>query len=278
MAEFTVLGSAGFIGRNLTQHLRSLGNEVFTPGRGDDNLYRRPLGRLIYCAGVTGDFRRRPYDTVRSHVALLADILERADFNSLLYLSSTRVYSASSRASENFPVEVDPGDSGHLYNLSKLTGEALLVSSGRTGVKAARLSNVAGMDPASPAFLSQVIGDALAGHIRLRSDPSSVRDFIHIDDVVDLLPRISMEGREGTYNVASGVNIANRDIVSLLAKLTGCKVSVEPNAPERLLPVVDTRRIRSEFAFTPRNVLDALPALVEEYSKADKKGEIDRWT
>jgi nucleoside-diphosphate-sugar epimerase len=214
---------------------------------------------------MSADHRLRPFDNVRTHIGLLADVLERADFESLVYLSSTRVYSSSSHGSEDLPVTVNPGDADQLYNLSKLTGEALLASSCRVGLKVARLSNVAGLNPESTTFLASLIQDALAGHICLRSDSLSVRDYIHIDDVTALLTKIATEGNREKYNVASGVNVTNREIVNRLSALTGCTISVEPDAPLHRLPAIDTERIRSEFRIKPIAVIDALPSLVDGY-------------
>lgn len=261
--NYTVLGASGFIGRHLVAALRSAGHEVYAPMRGDTEILTRKLGHVFYCIGMTADFRTRPFDTVRSHVSLLADVLEEADFDSLTYLSSTRVYAHGNSGRESDHLVVDVADSSDLYNLTKLTGESLCRSCGRAGVKVVRLSNVLGYDAQSELFLFALIREALSGHIELRTDPASTKDYILLEDVIALLPRIPVEGREWLYNVASGVDISHREIVERLSALTHCSWSVRPSSPLSHYPKIDIARIRAEFNFVPRSVLEALPRLVE---------------
>jgi nucleoside-diphosphate-sugar epimerase len=263
--NYTVLGASGFVGRHLAASLQSAGHGVYAPDKGNVEMFRRPLGHVFYCIGLTADFRTRPFDTVRAHVSVLADVLEKADFDSLVYLSSTRVYGRGFSGAEQTNLAVDVADPSDLYNLSKLAGESLCRSCGRSGVKVARLSNVVGPDHASENFLYALIREAFSGRIELQSDPESSKDYILISDVVSLLPRIGEQGRDWIYNVGSGINVRHRDIGARLADLTGCEVAVRPNAPRFDFPAIDVTRIRSEFDFSAASVLDTLPGLVAAY-------------
>jgi nucleoside-diphosphate-sugar epimerase len=260
--KFTVLGASGFIGSHLVSALRRANHEVYAPSRSEAQIFEAALGHLIYCVGLTADFRSRPFDTVRAHVTLLAEVLERAHFDSLLYLSSTRVYAGSAAADEGQRISVDVSDPSDLYNVSKLAGEALCRSCGRSGVKVARLSNVVGYKPGSSDFLSSLIREACSGRIELRSNPASSKDYILLEDVVTLLPKIASEGKSWLYNVAAGHNVTHDEIVRRLVDLTGCELVVEPRAPRLEFPCIDTARIRSEFDFQPGMVLNVLPQLV----------------
>ena len=71
-----VIGGAGFIGSHLLAHLEKSGYECFAPARDDASVFERELGHVIYCIGLTADFRQRPFDTVRAHVCFLAEVLE----------------------------------------------------------------------------------------------------------------------------------------------------------------------------------------------------------
>lgn len=263
--KFSVLGATGFIGRHLVDSLLRSGHEVYAPAKHDPAVFKQELGHVFYCIGMTADFRTRPFDTVRSHVSVLADVLEKADFDSLLYLSSTRVYARGTVGKECESLLTDVSDPSDLYNLTKLTGESLCRACGRAGVKVARLSNVVGHDTQSELFLFALIREALAGRIDLQTDPDSTKDYILLEDVIALLPRIAVEGRDWLYNVASGVDISHRKIVERLAALTQCTWSVRPGAPLSHFPAIDITRIRAGFGFAPASVLDALPRLVEVF-------------
>jgi nucleoside-diphosphate-sugar epimerase len=256
--NWTVLGASGTIGRKLSAHLRATGHAVFSPGRGED-LYSRPLGHVIYAIGLTADFRQRPYETVQSHVSLLAELLQNGNFESLLYLSSTRVYGRATTGSEDSLLTVLSKDPSDLYNLSKLMGESLCLQDSRTSVRVARLSNVVGGDdPESLNFVPSLVREARSGRIVLQSAMDSVKDYIHIDDVVELLPRISALGAERLYNVASGIQMTHTQLTAELAVQTGCIVEVISGAPTLSFAPINIDRIRAEFDFQPRPVLAAL--------------------
>lgn len=260
--RFTVLGASGFVGSSLAASLRANGHSVYAPQRADPAIFEADLGHVIYCIGMTADFRSKPFETVDAHVSVLADVLRKSRFDSLLYLSSTRVYGDASHASEQARLQVDPADPSALYNLTKLTGESLCRSCGKPGVRVARLSNVVGSDPDSENFLSSLIREALAGRIELQSDPDSSKDYILLDDVVALLPLIAIGGNHWLYNVAGGSNVRHAELVGALAALTGCEVAVRPGAPRVDFPLIDTARVRDEFRFSAGSVIDSLARLV----------------
>jgi nucleoside-diphosphate-sugar epimerase len=264
--NFTILGQ-GFIGTHLLAFLRQQGYDCAAPARAElDQLRGRQLGHVVYCIGVTADFRSRPLDTARAHVCRLAEVLSTTEFESLLYLSSTRVYGSvtSGRETED-AFRVDPVSASDLYNLSKLMGESLCLSMESRSVRVARLSNVYGPDWTSDNFLSSVIRSAVTdGTVVFHSAPDSARDYIAVDDAVRLLGGISLHGRERIYNVASGTPVTHAQLAAKLQS-NGCAVSFEESAPAVTFPRIDTARVREEFPFIPRGVLDDLPALLAQY-------------
>ena len=263
---FTVLGATGFIGRHLAEHLRRQGHEVLTPGREGADWPAGSLGHVIYCIGVTADFRGRPFATVDAHVGRLREILDGGDFRSLVYLSSTRVYKHGRRSDEDASLLLRPEDPDDLYNASKAMGEALCLNCGRPGTKVVRLSNVYGPDVGSENFLSSLLRDAVSkGRLVLRSAPESAKDYIGVEDVVAMLPRIAEQGTARLYNLASGRNTTHRELTDALARITGCGVAYEPGSPRIEFPPIAIDRVRREFSFSPAHVIDRLESLVRQY-------------
>ena len=269
--RFTVLGAGGFIGSQLLAALRADGHECFAPDRGDTRVFAANLGHAVYCIGLTADFRSRPFDTIRAHIGVLAEILERARFDSLLYLSSTRVYARAIDGEEDTLIPVNPSDASDYYNLTKLTAEALCFVSGRDSVRVARLSNVYGLDFGSENFLARVIRDAIGtGRVVLETALESAKDYVALEDVVDLLPRIATEGDARLYNVASGCNLTNRELAQALARTTGCRAEATPGAPIFRFPAISIERVRREFGFHPRSLVEDLGPLVARYREETK--------
>jgi nucleoside-diphosphate-sugar epimerase len=266
--KFTVIGASGFIGGALAERLQAEGRQVERPARGTPEMFTRPLGHVIYAAGVTADFRSRPFDTLRANTTLLSELLERGEFDSLLYLSSARIYRHADSSREDAAIHVRSSDLEDLYDLTKLTAEALCHASGRRGARVVRLTNVVGPDFGSSNFLGEVIRSAcVEGEITLRSALDSAKDYVMLDDVLEVLPRIAISGQYVCYNVGAGRNLTHADIVRTVAARTGARWRVAEGAPTVASRPIDTRRLRTEFAFEPRMVVDHLPALIDDYRK-----------
>ena len=268
--KFTVFGGAGFIGSALVEALRTSGHEVFAPARDSVQLPATPLGHVIYAAGVTADFRERPFDTLEANTCLVADILRHGDFESFLYLSSARVYRRSESGNESSGITLFPEDPEDLYDFTKLTAEALCHACGRSGVRIVRLTNVVGRDFGSRNFLSDLIRSACEhGEIILRTDLDSAKDYVLLDDVVRWLPRIAVAGTQPCYNLGSGENLTNRLVTEQIAAASGARVGVVESAPRIEWPRVDISKLRTEFDYRPTPVLPALLELTNEFRKTN---------
>jgi nucleoside-diphosphate-sugar epimerase len=263
--KITVVGADGFIGRHLLGDLARRGYSCLPITRKNGSrLFEDELGHVIYCAGVTSDFQERPGDVVMAHVSLLQEVLLRSRLDSLLYLSSTRLYLDAAGTAETREIPVRSTDRNYLYNLSKLLGENICQFA-RVPTRIVRLSNVYGPDPEGPTFLSEVIRMAIAGRIRLLSTPESQKDYVSIDDVVSIIPQIALGGKEILYNVASGRNVTHRAIVQELQAHTRCVVEFSQGAETVAFPPIDVSRLKHEFSWQPRELLADLPQLLADY-------------
>jgi nucleoside-diphosphate-sugar epimerase len=275
----TVLGASGFIGRHFVQRLQALGIEYYEPDRNAD-LSDRNLGDVIYCIGLTADFRSRPFDTVDAHVCKLREVLQECQFDSLLYLSSTRGYRSEVEpvrqvepVKENSPLQIAPLEPGDLHNISKAMGESLVLNCEKR-TRVARLSNVYGGDFFSDNFLATVIRDAITKKkVVLETSAGSEKDYVSVDDVVGGLIDIATRGCQRIYNLASGVNVSNGELLESLMSLTGCAVEFSPEAREVSYPRISIERMQDEFNFTPSSVLNDLPHLVGLYQDYEGTAE-----
>lgn len=209
----TVVGARGFVGARLARRLAAEGARPWTPAKGDPELLKRDLGVVYYCAGLTADYDRRPFDAVEAHASLVSEILRAGRFERLIYCSSTRLYDGLPQAEvdENASLVFDPADPRRVYDLSKALGENLtLARSGGRGV-VARLSNVYDGAEGSPGFLSEwLVKAGRSRDLTLESSPHIRRDYIHLDDVVSGL--IAVAGGSGIYNLSAGALTSNAQI------------------------------------------------------------------
>ena len=263
----TIIGGQGFIGRALAAHLTELQYAVWVPKKNDPQLFMRELGKVFYCAGLTADYLQRPFDTVNAHVSLLADILQRASWESLVYLSSARVYDGLSGAvQETDDLMLNPNNPRHLYDLSKLMGESLCLQTKRASV--ARLSCVYGDHEDQDGFLPNLIRQALnakSNSLRVDSSPNFCRDYVHLSDVLSALVAINSCEVSSIYNVASGENVANAEIFSLLS--SALDVSIETSTAVKntaSVPVVNIDKMKNSFGWEPKKLVPTMAHLLTE--------------
>ena len=271
----TLIGGDGFIGRRLQARLRDERWTCQVPARDAPWLFSRPLGHVFHCAGLTADYAARPFDTVEAHSTLLARVLRDADFEAVVYLSSTRLYdgcpgNAGGEVDEDTPLALDPAQPRHLFDLSKALGESLCRQASGGRARIARLSCVySGAEDDADGFLGTLLSRVRAADrgavLEIDSSAEAARDYVHVDDAVEALVAIATKGTRPLYNVAAGVDVTNRELFARLAELAGCELRSRRDGPVPVSAPVSIERMQGEFGWwRPRALLDQLPALLGE--------------
>ncbi len=264
----TVLGASGFIGSHLTDYLQQNHDDFFTPEKGDETIFSKHLGDVVYAVGITSDFRERPLACADAHVCLLHHLIQEGNFDSLTYLSSTRVYGAGKNTTENSALTVNPNRLDDIYNISKLMGESIVIHSGRPNMKVVRLSNVLGEKQNTDTFLGQLLDEGFkTGIVTFQTALNSSKDYIHIDDVVFFLNHIAKLNESGIYNIAGGETISNADIADYMESILGFETKVVDNAPTRSFTTINIDKIVEIFGAKPRSFSDYFPELLHHYHK-----------
>jgi nucleoside-diphosphate-sugar epimerase len=126
-------------------------------------------------------------------------------------------------------------------------------------VRVVRLSNVIGSDLTSDNFIYALLREALeSGVISLKSSLDSTKDYISLADVLRMLELISGRGQARCYNLASGIQTSNSEIVQAISKTIGARVLVDENATRTVFPRIDIGRICQEFDFKPLQPINCL--------------------
>ena len=243
----TILGATGFVGRRLLARLAADGWDTYAPAKGDKSLFGRDMGVVFYCAGLTADYDRRPFDTVEAHASLVSELVRAGRFEQLIYLSSTRLYDGqgATTVDEKTPLVFDPADPRRTYDLSKALGENITLTRTEGRGAVARLANVFDWELESPGFLSQwLIEAARTRDLQLESTPHVVRDYIRLDDVVSALIAMSETSARGVVNVASGELTGNGEIANLFLR-AGWGVTFSGDGSPPPPPRVDIGRLRA---------------------------------
>lgn len=249
LRRFTVFGHKGFVGSNLVKYLRNRNVDIILPER--TTFPEGHLGHVVYCIGLTADFRTRLFDTIDAHVCCLSALLRKINFSSFLYLSSTRVYSGlptDEVATENSPVMVRSQNLQDLYNLSKLLGESICLTMRDDRVRVLRLSNVYGKDMGRESFLGNILEQAVVHKKVIIHQAKEVKkDYVFVGDVVKLIYEISISAKHRLYNIAIQEQISHEELGALLQDIGIPVIFGKEKGP--LFPVISNQRVVTEFGY-----------------------------
>ena len=274
-----ITGMAGFIGSHLADRLLADGHDVvgidnITTGR-KDNL--NPDANFVYGHIANGFPLERAFAYAKPEIVyhcaanykdplnwqedILTNALGTAEVLKLAVRFDVRrlVYFQTSLCYGLWPDE-QPITTGHplrpanSYAASKVCGERYIALSGIEHV-ILRLANIYGPRNLSgpiPTFYRRL----QAGEACTVADTR--RDFVYVQDLVNLAVRTSSEGQAGVYHVASGTDYAIRDIYRTLADLMiagmlgPMEIPAGPDdAPTLLLDPSETHREFGWQATTP---------------------------
>ncbi|MCS6098301.1 NAD-dependent epimerase/dehydratase family protein [Shewanella baltica] len=271
MALYTVFGGRGFIGSEIVGQLEAQGHSTFVPVRDDCTVFERDLGIVIYCAG-NGDCKNSPFSVFEANVTLLANLLQKAHFDRLIYVSSTRLYMNGISSNEQANLTVCVNDNRRLFNLTKLVAEELCLNSGRN-VCIVRPSNVYGVALNSALFLPSIIRNAINnGKVDMFITKDYAKDYVSVLDVASVV--ISLVQSNNTageiFNVAAGYNISAEKIADLLVEKTNCSIVWHDiNSQGELFPITDISKLVDFMPdFKPKDVLFDFANMIDMYKAA----------
>jgi nucleoside-diphosphate-sugar epimerase len=266
--HFTILGGRGYIGSFFARFLDRQGIPYAIPERGVPAPSERELGCVVYCIGMTQDFANRPLETMDAHVSNLISVLRGTQFQSLIYLSSTRLFDGlNGIATEQSDLHLNPNNPRHLFDLSKAAGEAICCAMTDVDAISVRLSTVYDDDLVGRCFIHDIVRRSTApgvGPIDVDTSEDMERDYVHIDDVCGALLLLSGRHSSRIYNLASGVNISNHELFELIRARTGRVLRASRRGAGLPVPSIDVSRMKDEFDWRPRQVADWLAAVLQD--------------
>lgn len=257
-----ITGGAGFIGANLARKLISFPDfEVSLIEKPNVDLWRiKNVARQLNIKYVDlGDYRNltKVIDDIKPQIVFhlagygispfskndlremintniagtlnLAEALKNHSISSFVYTSSGACGEYKKKPSLNQDHFIDPL---RLHAVTKLTSELLLREfSEKYNIPLVnlRLFKPYGYYESSERLILYVISNALKNKKIMLSSPDNVRDFIFIEDLIDLFLKVieSNHGYRGEiFNIGSGKEHSVKDIVNVVEKLLHKKLNV----------------------------------------------------
>lgn len=241
MRRALITGSEGFVGRHFRERLLRDGWAVYecdivgpTPKDCRKIFAAEPDGRydlVIHCAAIVGGRAKIDGDplAIADNLSIDAALFRwavKAKPRDVVYFSSSAAYpiqlqqrGCSTPLREDF-INDCVAMPDQTYGWAKLTGERLAMQARREGVNVHVVRPFSGYgedqstDYPFPAFIARAkCGD---DPFEIWGDGTQVRDFIHIDDIVEAVMQMWMLDIPGPVNLGTGRAVSFRELATLV--------------------------------------------------------------
>ena len=308
-----VTGVTGFVGSSLAQGLDKAGAKIVAIIRdevAESNFYRSGLDKkaacirgkleeysvvervineyspeVIYHLGaqtIVGIANRSPLSTFHSNIQGTWNLLEacrgKNTVRAIVVASSDKAYGTHKKLPyrEDFALQPE-----HPYDVSKACADLIARSYFKTyglPIVITRFANIYG--PGDMNF-SRIVPDAIRSVLQnkapiIRSDGTPERDYLYVDDVVDLylLLAESIEKIKGeVFNAGHNRPISVLDVVKTIIRLSGKKLKPDIQGRGSLHGEIDRQwldgsKVKKILGWTPRTkLIDGLQKTISWYSK-----------
>lgn len=290
--KVVILGNSGFIGSSLEKDLME-GGGIQVEGLNSSDLdlsakeSSEKLAKVLNKETILFVFTRsrNTQNKVDAyHYNLLIDqniarCLEKNPVKKCLYLSSISVYgevTTNGEITENTPVNPST-----LYGVTKFAGEKVLqVIAQKAGFPLLVLRCCKVYGPGNPdtisygpdQFITSIIKDS---QLALFGDGREKRDYLFINDLIDIIKHLAFSETKGTLNLASGDSYCFKEIALLLRKITN--MDFEETSKERAVPVVNQGFVVEKLlkAYPSVTFTDLKKGLQETWDFISKHGPIN---
>jgi UDP-glucose 4-epimerase len=213
---------------------------------------------VIHLAAKTDviDSIRNPDNTFQTNVQGTQNVLDSCKSNAIskiIVTSSAAVYqnSGNSVNEESTTKPLSP------YGQSKLDMEKITIQS-KINYTILRLFNVYGKGQTTGVIANFGKNISENNPLTIFGDGKAIRDFIHIDDVVDAII-LSMKSTSGIYNIASGTGTSISNLAKLLIQLSEKNSEIiykSARKAEIIYSVSDVTKSQKELGFNPKIILN----------------------
>lgn len=272
-SQIVLLGHTGYIGRRLAAAFSKAAPAIPVVGRSVSELdLTQPASSgslealldadaaLVICAAIKkqlGD----TLDVLASNLAITASIcraLAARPVKRVLFFSSAAVYGED--VAHGTITETTPVEPASFYGIGKFTAERMLMKAVAPPASLLMLRPALVYGPDEPGYYygpSGFLQKARAGAtITLWGDGTELREFLYIDDVVEVTTRLLFGAASGVLNVVSGASYTYAAALDAIERMTGTRPATDMRA--RTKDKVDHRfdasalkRAVPGFTFTP---------------------------
>ena len=268
MDKILVTGSTGFIGSNVIKKLSDY--EVITDYDNSERIDLQntkqvmkldSVDTVIHLAGKIPWRELSSNEYIDNNMKCTQNILEycgKKNVKKIIYVSSY-VYGQPKYCPIDEEHPVNPHTA---YAKSKYLAEKECVDyckRSNLNLIILRPFNVYGESMRSGFLISNLINAVKSGKKLNITNKDSKRDFLHVDDFVDLILKIvDYDSKLEIFNVGSGLSYSFEDIIRKIEKISKIKLDIVYNENENFIEdiVADISKIKSKVYWKPRIKID----------------------
>jgi UDP-glucose 4-epimerase len=273
-----IIGTRGFIGQNLMRNLveSKVDFDIFDleQTRQKNELDFAPLiaflnnghryDNIIDCVGVKKlTYFNDVIDTglissILSQYEQLMDNLQKKSHGRFIYLSSGgSVYGNTNNQSAN---EDSPLNPISLYGITNTKIEKLLEPFNTLILRASNIFGFKNNNNLRQGFIEASIYRVLTNQsIKIYGDGKTIRDYMYIDEFIDILTKLVQIDLTGIFNIGSGIGKDQNDIIRLLElNFRNIKFQIDYTRFPSYLPTLDYNVLDITKI---RNVIDDYPVI-----------------
>lgn len=273
-SKVLVIGHSGFVGRSLCECFQRRNPEVVVTGLSVETVdltdktafavlvdALQAIDTIVVLAGI----KKQLGDTAsifRQNMAIATNICEalsRCPLRRVIFFSSAEVY--GEHVNDTDMSEVTPVRPTSYYGIAKFASEGLFRKAAETtgaSLMILRPPLVYGRgDPQVSYGPSAFVRAAVRGEkITLWGDGAEYREFLYLNDLVEVTRQLLFSRAHGVLNVSSSAHASFRSVIEIVQQLLGQPLLVESRPRTR--PSVNQgyrndrlRRLLPDFEFTP---------------------------
>ncbi|MBU1659461.1 NAD(P)-dependent oxidoreductase [bacterium] len=290
MGKIVLLGSSGFIGKNIFEYFQNRGEEIVGFGSKEcdlldaDSLGRaleilKPEDTLLLASSITR-LRENSLESMNKNILMIQNLLRKLQeckVKHLLFFSSIDVYGV-----KNLPHAIDestPLNPEDYYAVSKVAGEYILkVFCAQNGIKLTRLraSGVYGKYDYTNSTIAKIVTNIYKNKsAALVGDGSLQRDFLPVGILVQVLDFAIKNELEGVLNVATGTSISLMNLIKKVFSLLEIPFDIRYEKAQELRAgdlFFDTRALQEKIPlFAPKPIDTYLKEYITLFRKHNEK-------
>lgn len=303
--RIAITGSTGLLGANLANHFVRMGHTVYSLIKDEQptSILSKEVIRVygditnkvdtdyfvqksnpnvfFHLAAQTQAFEslKYPYQTFNNNVVgtlnILESLREYRDSSAIVVASSDKAYG---ELTEDFYIESHPLNGVYPYDASKSATDLISMSYRKTfdmPIVVTRACNIYGIGDFNQNRLipGLILSYLNRSEFNVRNSGIDIREYIHVDDVVEAYDSIITKGVHkdlpGAFNISSGDVFSTLDVVEAVSSLVpgGIEFRIEStNTMEIRRQVMSSQLLKSTTGWqAKRNLKSELPKIIDWY-------------